>query len=259
MGTAGDLEHPVSGAPASSTPVPPVLARVTGGRPLEPVWRNELGGLTFRVVGAGQYVKHSPAGSGIDLAREAARLRWAGRSTAVPRVIDTGEDASGQWLLTAALPGSNAVAPYWRTQPARAVPALGRALRAVHDALPVQGCPFVWEPEVARTGGPARPPVLRPVVCHGDACAPNTLLADDPPGGAGASSGPAVVTGVVDLGQLGVGDPWADLAIATWSTRWNYGPGWEQALLEAHGTELDAERTAYYRWLWGTAPPDAPG
>ncbi|MGH9010924.1 MAG: hypothetical protein ACRDYF_13910 [Acidimicrobiia bacterium] len=46
----------------------------------------------------------------------------------------------------------------------------------------------------------------------------------------------------------------ADLAIATWSTNWNYGPGWEPVLLEAYGVEADPERTAYYRLLWELGP-----
>ena len=54
----------------------------------------------------------------------------------------------------------------------------------------------------------------------------------------------------VDLGDLGVADRWADLAIATWSTEWNYGPGWEQLLLDAYGIKPDAQRTRYYRLLW---------
>lgn len=55
------------------------------------------------------------------------------------------------------------------------------------------------------------PPVDELVVCHGDGCAPNTLLTDD--GG---------WAGHVDLGALGVADRCADLAVATW----NYGPGY---------------------------------
>jgi aminoglycoside phosphotransferase len=77
------------------------------------------------------------------------------------------------------------------------------------------------------------------VVCHGDACAPNTLIADN-----------GRWSGHVDLGDLGVADRWADLAVATWSTEWNYGPGWEELLLDAYGIEPDAERTRYYRLLW---------
>jgi aminoglycoside phosphotransferase len=69
--------------------------------------------------------------------------------------------------------------------------------------------------------------------------APNTLVGDD--GGC---------TGHVDLGDPGVGDRWADLAVATWSTEWNYGPGWERRLLDAYGVAPDPERTAYFRLLW---------
>lgn len=83
------------------------------------------------------------------------------------------------------------------------------------------------------------PPVDRAVVCHGDACAPNTLLDDD-----GAWSGH------VDLGALGLADRWADLAVATYSTLWNYGAGYEAPLLEAYGVEADPVRARYYRALW---------
>jgi hypothetical protein len=45
-----------------------------------------------------------------------------------------------------------------------------------------------------------------------------------------------------------------DLAIATWSTTWNYGPGWEIPLLDAYGIAPDPERTRYYRLLWDLGP-----
>jgi kanamycin kinase len=51
-----------------------------------------------------------------------------------------------------------------------------------------------------------------------------------------------------------VGDRWADLAVATWSTEWNYGPGWENDLLRAYGVDPDPERVAYYRLLWDLGP-----
>jgi kanamycin kinase len=83
------------------------------------------------------------------------------------------------------------------------------------------------------------PPIDRQVVCHGDACAPNTLIGGD-----------EKWSGHVDFGALGTADRWADLAVATWSTEWNYGPGWEATLLAAYGVEPDARRTKYYRLLW---------
>ena len=42
--------------------------------------------------------------------------------------------------------------------------------------------------------------------------------------------------------------------IATWSTRWNFGPGWEPTLLDAYGVEPDPSRTRYYRLLWDLGP-----
>jgi len=51
-----------------------------------------------------------------------------------------------------------------------------------------------------------------------------------------------------------VADRWADLAVATWSTEWNYGPGWEQALLDACGVHADHEHIRHYRLLSDLRP-----
>lgn len=240
--------------------MPPAVRDVAGDDVVRPVWGNELGGLTF-ALGADRYAKWSPPG-GPDLAVEAARLRWAGAYAAVPTVLEARTDL----LVTAALPGRSAVDPRWVAAPARAAAAVGRGLRALHDALPVDACPFTWSIEdrladvrldpgrwhpdhahltvdEALDTVHAPPTVDRLVVCHGDACVPNTLIAGD--------GSPA---GHVDLGALGVADRWADLAVATWSTVWNYGPGYEDALLAAYGVAPDPARIAYYRLLWELVP-----
>jgi kanamycin kinase len=80
-------------------------------------------------------------------------------------------------------------------------------------------------------------------VCHGDACLPNTLLHDD-----------GRLSGHVDLGRIGVGDRWADLAVATWSATWNLGPRWKGELLTAYGVGPDPERSAYHWLLWDASP-----
>jgi kanamycin kinase len=256
-------------------PVPAPVAAVAAGAPLREVWENELGGRTFEVgAGAGRhFVKWTPATSGIDLADEVARLGWAVAFTPVPRVLGQGADDAGSWIVMSALPGECAVGERWLAEPATAVAAIGEGLRAMHEALPAAGCPFSWmaEDRVAlarRRAAEGRldpaawddmhrplgvdgaldrlaeiPPADRLVVCHGDACAPNTLITDD-----------GRWSGHVDLGELGVADRWADLAIATWSTQWNYGPGWERRLLDAYGVRPDPDRTRYYRLLWETGP-----
>jgi aminoglycoside phosphotransferase len=259
----------------SDKPVPAPVAAVAAGRPAREVWENMLGGRTFE-VGSGAdrcFVKWTPAASGISLPDEAARMAWAGAFTPVPRVIGQGADEAGSWLVTSALPGQSAVTPRWQADPAAAVAAIGEGLRAMHEALPVRDCPFSWmaagrladarrraaqgriDPagwhEEHRPLGTARaldllagiPPADRLVVCHGDACAPNTLIAED-----------GRWSGHVDLGELGVADRWADLAVATWSAGWNYGPGWERPLLDAYGVRPDPGRTRYYRLLWELDP-----
>lgn len=270
------MSLPFSGLPPTDIAVPAAVEARRGDGALRPVWVNELGGLTFAVERDGTataFVKWTPVGSGIDRAEEVDRLAWAAPFVAVPRVLDQGADAEGTWFVTAALPGENAVTDRWKAEPEVAVAAVGRGLRALHDALPVDRCPFSWSAHdrlasfdarraagaidpgrwhpVHRGLGLARarellgemPEVDRFVVCHGDACAPNTLIAPD---GSWA--------GHVDLGALGVADRWADLAVATWSTVWNYGSGFERALLDAYGIDPDPDRTAYYRLAWDLGP-----
>jgi kanamycin kinase len=260
--------------PVGSVTVPDVVAMLAGGDLVTPVWRNELGGLTFRLVGNNgtRYAKWVAAGTAeIDLAAEATRLAWAQRWVKVPRVLEHGADVNGAWLVTAAMPGRSAVDPRWVADPATAATAIGRGLRLLHDALPVARCPFEWsiERRLARADerivdgegltdrfpehrhldlASARmrlsdpPPVDRLVVCHGDACAPNTLLYDD-----------GTFAAHVDLGSLGVADRWADFAVAAWSTEWNFGPGYDGLVYAGYGISPDPERIAYYRLLWDMA------
>lgn len=225
--------------------VPTAVGELASGRPLRLVWKNELGGLTYQ-VGDGEsrhFVKWSPHASGIDLTREIARLQWAAKYISVPRVLDHGADETAAWIVTAGVPGESAVNDRWRADPATAVTQIGLALRALHDALPVDTCPFSWsvDDRLVATGQrvPDPPPIDELVVCHGDSCSPNTLLTDN-----------GEWSGHVDLGELGLADRWADLAVATMSTEWNYGPGWEPALLDAYGVEPDRDRTSFYRLLW---------
>jgi kanamycin kinase len=265
----------VTAAARGGRPAPAPVLALAHGEVVTPVWENELGGRTFE-VGAGErrrFVKWAPAGSGLDLAAEAARLAWAVAFTPVPRLLGQGRDAAGAWLITSPLAGTMAITPRWRAEPRTAVIAIGEGLRAMHEALPAGRCPFSWSArgrlaDARRRASQGRvnpaawheefrdlsvaralelvaeaPPADELVVCHGDSCAPNTLIGDD-----------GRWSGHVDLGELGVADRWADLAIATWSTTWNYGPGWEIPLLDAYGAAPDADRTRYYRLLWELGP-----
>jgi kanamycin kinase len=59
----------------------------------ELVWRNELGGQTWRL--GDRYLKWSPDAAGRDLLREVVRLRWLQGRHPVPRVLDAGHDGGG--------------------------------------------------------------------------------------------------------------------------------------------------------------------
>lgn len=259
--------------PAAS--VPESVAAIAAGRPFRLVWENMLGGLTFEVGAKPErrFVKWSPKTACGDVDGEIARLRWAGPHIVVPEVMSTGTDDEGTWIVTGALPGESAVSKRWLADPTTAVVAIGRGLREMHEALPIEECPFSWSAESRVADAHSRvelglidpkgwhedhqeldlpsalahlgeiPTVDQWVVCHGDACSPNTLIADD-----------GTYSGHTDLGALGIADRWADLAVATWSTVWNYGEGFEQLLLDAYGIESDPSRTAYYRLLWDLGP-----
>jgi kanamycin kinase len=253
--------------------VPACVRAIAAGSPTTIVWMNELA-TTYEIAGPTHcFVKWAPAGSRLDLDRERARISWAISYASVPEVLGHGRDSQGSWLVTRALPGDNAIAERWKADPATAVAAIGAGLRAFHDALPVAACPFGWSvderlADIRRRAAlgtirPERwyldhqhldlgrvfallaepPEIEQLVVCHGDTCAPNTIVGDD-----------GRCVGHVDLGALGVADRWADLAIATWSTKWNYGPGWEEAVLEAYGVAPDPDRTRYYRLIWDLGP-----
>lgn len=224
---------------------PPALAALGAG--LTPVWRNELGGVTFRGrIGAECiFVKWAPTGVGLDLAAERDRMLWAIAYTPVPVVLDYQETPDGEFLVTRAIEAASAVSARWIADPAGAVRALGIGLRHWHDALPVADCPFDWssgtriEGHSGLAGLASFPSVDRLVVAHGDPCAPNTLLSDD-----------GIAVAHVDLQRLGKADRWADIAVAARNTALNYGPGWERLFLQAYGVEADSGRQQYYLELW---------
>ncbi|MEQ0574730.1 phosphotransferase, partial [Mycobacterium tuberculosis] len=144
-----------------------------------------------------------------------------------------------------------AVSPRWRASPKGVVPVLRARLGTLPAALTVHSLPFDWSTasRLAKLA-PARraelgdsPPVDRLVVCHGDACSPNTILDDT-----------GRCCGHVDFGNLGVADRWADLAVATLSLQWNFpdypGQVRDDEFFAAYGVAPDPARIDYYRRLW---------
>lgn len=235
--------------PTAEVAIPAQVTRLARGAALTPVWQNNIGGLTFR-ADDDRFIKWGPLNLEASMSDEAERMSWAARWVRVPQAIEHGEDDEHEWLVTASIDGESAVSPRWVAEPAVAVRAVGAGLRMLHEALPVEECRWVWSVASRIENATARgirvpeafrdaPPIDRLVVCHGDACVPNTLL--------DAHGAPLAH---VDLAALGTADRWADIAVASMSTEWNFGPGWEDALIEAYGITPDRERLAYYRGLW---------
>lgn len=205
------------------------------------IWTNGRGGTTFEI--GNHFVKWNPHSTGLCLEKERARLEWAIRYHTVPKVVEWGSNDEGQWLVTRALAGESAVSKTWLARPREAARAIGRGFRILHERLPVADCPFDWSIQT-RTGGRVSPeewrvPPTDLVVCHGDPCAPNTIIGPD-----------GNPTGHVDLGCLGVADRWADLGVASVNLELNYGPGLEAEFFKAYEIKPDPERIAYYRFLW---------
>ncbi len=220
--------------------MPPIVHAIAGELEPELVWRNELGGLTFRI--GDRFLKWNPRSTGIDLERESVRLEWLVDRHPAPRVVDHGGDGDSQWLLTDGVLGESAVGDAWRARRPEAIRAIATGLRAIH-ALAIDAFPEAWTAEswVARQPDRlgSRPPIDGPVLVHGDACAPNTLITEA-----------GVWTGNVDFGDLAVGDRWADLAIASLSLDWNFGEGHQAEFFDAYGVARDEDQIRYYRTLW---------
>lgn len=241
-----------SGPPAiaaTDPPVPPAAVGALLGRAeWRQVWIKDGTEVWRATMPAGErYLKIGPADGPDGTFAEYERLVWlAGRASTPPALVHAVHGGTG-WLLTGAVDGVPSHDPRHRMRSvAPLVEALGQGLRRFHDELPVAQCPFAAgvdllleraEARVAaggvdpssmaatyrrhtpaelldqlRASRPAEP-ADDLVVAHGDPGLPN-LLVD-------ASAGE--VTGIVDLGRLGVSDRHRDLAIAARSLVQNFG------------------------------------
>lgn len=197
------------------------------------------------------------------VADEAARLRWLAGRIAAPAVVGSVNDAGAEWLLTTALPGVSAVDYIKIDRAARAVPVARRMaafLRQLH-VLATADCPFdssvaAWLPVVRRlvtnglvdvedfddehNGWSAERVLARveelaghaqgAVVLHGDFSLGNIIVAED-----------GTITGCIDVGRLGVGDPYRDIFIG-WRDLGGFGEAAQAAFLAELGLEAFDER-----------------
>ena len=258
--------------PSTDPPeVPDRLGADLRGATWQQVWvkdGTEVWRVTADVV---SYLKIGRGGSGTDVVAEKDRLVWLDGRQATPHALAFHEEGGTSWLLTSQVPGVPAHDPLHRMGSVEPwVRALGRSLRRFHDELAIDSCDFdarldVLVPAAERrvaAGGvdtsilsatyrrhtaeqllenlfatrPAEPDEDL-VVAHGDPSLPNLLI------GAGGDE----VTGVVDVGRLGVSDRYRDLAILVRSLGQNIGPELAYVVLDAYGiSNPDLSRLEFY-------------
>lgn len=228
----------------------------------------ESGCAVFRLARAGDddlYLKIGKGPQLEDLVDEMTRLRWLGAYLPVPALVAFAIQAGTGWMVTSRMAGRTAyqileAAP--EQAPALAE-SLGQFLRRLHG-IPAERCPFnadhrlrlaaakdrldaglVAEDEFdeARQGMSAKavwgemlaalPPAFDRVVTHGDFSLDNLFVE----GGA--------VTGCIDLGRVGIADPWQDLAIL-WHSLAEFGDEAPRRMLAAYGIALDAEKRDFH-------------
>jgi aminoglycoside 3'-phosphotransferase-1 len=260
----------LTGAPIS---LPASFEALIGARAWRCETAGESGGAVFRLIGddGDLYLKHSEDGAvSADVFAEAVRLRWLqGRAPAAPFVAFAAE-GDRAWLLTGALAGRSGD-DWLEHDPAllpRIVDAFAGFMLRLH-ALPTDECPF--RADVAMRLADARrrvcdgmvdeddfdgdhanwsaaavlseverlaPRARTAVVTHGDFSLGNLMLDDD-----------LCVTGCLDVGRLGVADPYQDVAIF-WQNLAEHGVATQRRFLDAIGVaKPDGSRLELHRCL----------
>lgn len=218
------------------------LQEHTQGFTAEPITHGCSTARVFKLtqpIGPARYVKVAPNTELPALKREVNRMRWLENKAPVPEVITFVTRGKETAIIMSAIPGDPLSAFGEEPKDLRELYAwrLGEALQQFHS-ISLENCPF----QHSSAGGSPAPDGLddaekaqwlhrlhaqfgKPtwqVFLHGDPSLPNVLVKDDE------------ITGFVDLGAAGIGDPFRDLALALWSLERNFGPGLDSVFLEGY-------------------------
>lgn len=251
--------------------LPPALRNVTADAVWQRTTIGESGASVFRLTShdaTQRYLKIARGDLALELEQEMRRLAWLAERVPVPRVEAFIQEHAVSYLLMSSVPGHNAADPQQIAQPARLVQLLAAGLHMLHT-LPIAGCPFRHDvdDEIERARRrmeqglvdeadfdanrvgcrtrdlfvellATRPPVEERVFTHGDYCLPNILIHQ------------GQVSGFVDVGRAGIGDPYRDLALAARSISRNLGAEWVASFFEAYGiSSPDPGKLAFFQLL----------
>ena len=157
---------------------------------------------------------------GINLINEKERLFWLDDKLPVPQVIAWQDHGNKQELLMTFIEGEDLAQLSKKIPKERLVDLLADTLHSIHR-IDIADCPFGKKNKDS-------------VFIHGDACLPNFIVHNNK------------LSGIIDLGEAGIGEREDDLAAAVWSLEYNFGEGMGVSFLTAYGidfpTALDVER-----------------
>lgn len=207
------------------------------------------------------------------LIREKEAMDWLHNKLPVPRVVAYHEEGDTTYLITERLVGISSHLEPYRHNHETTFRILAEGLNAIHT-VPLSGCPLpkftiddliqqaehnIQTGEVttdslkkrgdSRTAQEARNQVhaLRPktenlTFTHGDYCSPNILIHNNK------------LSGFIDWGSAGLGDPHRDLASAHYSIRRNLGPEWVNPFLDHYGRDkIDEKTLAFFNAIYELA------
>ncbi|HEY8802696.1 MAG TPA: phosphotransferase [Candidatus Dormibacteraeota bacterium] len=174
-------------------------------------------GTVWRLAGesGAVYVKRAA-----DLTAERDRLAWLRGRLPVPEMVGFFHVVGDDWLVTRELPGVPLYHASVGFSPGRVARVLGEILRGIHST-DAADCPF----GIRKRGH---------VLVHGDYCLPNVLVSQ------------GKLSGLIDVGGTGLGDPRQDLAAGVWTLQYNFGKDFARDFLDAYGapamTDEEIER-----------------
>ena len=195
-------------------------------------------------------------------------MDWLLEKLRVPEVLAYCREDDTEYLVTTGLYGISSEHRECHIDKRRLIEQLADSLRAIHD-IPISDCPLDRIPatliergrqrirsgvvtqkmieDEGLTGSPDEalsilerraPALVGPVFTHGDYCLPNVMIFEDE------------ISGFIDLGYAGLGDPYRDFIAAQYSIRRNLGEEWAQPFFDAYGVEsLDESRLQWYRQI----------
>ncbi|WP_229365907.1 APH(3') family aminoglycoside O-phosphotransferase [Fibrisoma montanum] len=225
---------------------------------------------TFRIEGPENfYLKINPVDPWGGLKTEADALVWLRGYLPAPEVIYYDRVDGTDYLLIRELVGLPASADAWKANPKRLAETLAASMRALHSLDPAT-CPFNQRTETKlreaadlvqrglvdaddfddENQGRTPDQLLEQlyaeqpanddlVVTHGDFCLPNLILTD------------WRLSGFIDVGTLGVGDRYQDLALCLRDLADELNTNrYDAHFLSAYGlTAVDTEKLRYFRLL----------